>query len=448
MSVQTRAVVIRGLLLLLASASIPAWAVTTKVVTEVEVFAEPNQQTNIEPLVIEPSVAETEALPSFVDGTSLVLKPRTYYLHRSRDDSQDSKAWALGGELAYKSGWLKQHLALAASFYTSQKLYGPEEYDGTQLLLPGQEPINVLGEFNLTWRFAEHHGVRIGRQRFDLPYMGSHDVRMIPNTFEAIAVGNTSTTGFAYMAGFVDKIKQKNSDKFIYMSEAAEVEGIDKGLAFAGARYKTEGGTLFGGLYQRTMDVFDTFFTKVEHPLQLGETIALKACLQYTQQKGQADGPIGNHHRGDFETSMLAGKLELSQGPLTFHIAASTTDEEASIFKPYNNAANYLSVMLEDFDRAGEDALLFGLSYDFQRVGVGDLSMFTNVVDGNTPDSGISASPDETEYDFTVDYRIKEGPLDRVWFRVRGAFVDQEEDQGGEDFFDIRIIVNYDFNLI
>ena len=55
----------------------------------------------------------------------------------------------------------------------------------------------------------------------DLPYMGKHDLRMIPNTFEAIGVGNKPGDGFAYMAGYVDSIKYKDSDDFIPMSEAA-----------------------------------------------------------------------------------------------------------------------------------------------------------------------------------------------------------------------------------
>ena len=35
----------------------------------------------------------------------------------------------------------------------------------------------------------------------------------------------------------------------------------------------------------------------------------------------------------------------------------------------------------------------------------GELSMFANIVSGDTPDTGPNASPDQAEYDLTVDYR-------------------------------------------
>jgi hypothetical protein len=145
---------------------------------------------------------------------------------------------------------------------------------------------------------------------------------------------------------------------------------------------------------------------------------------------------------------MVSAKLELRRGLWAWRLAASSTDDEKGIQKPYGNPANYLSVIVDDFDRAGEEAWLAGLSYDFQRVGAGDLSLFANVVSGDTPDSGSSASPDETEYDLTLDYRLRERWAEGLWVRVRGAYIDQDEDLGGDDFFDFRIILNYEFDLL
>lgn len=401
-------------------------------------YGEPNQQSRVEPIAI-----EDEELPAFIDGTSFVLKPRTYYLDRNRDSRPDNVGWALGGALEYKSGWWQKKFRAAATLYTSQKLYGPSDKDGTLLFKPGPDAFTVLGEANITWRFAENQGIRFGRQRFELPYLGSHDIRMVPNTFEAIAVGNKSPTGLAYIAGYVDSIKRKNDDEFIAMSEAAGATGNDKGVIFAAARYAVKDGMLAGATYQQTPDVFDTFFAKIEHPFSTGSGANIKGFLQYTSQRS-----IGDERIGEFDTSLIAGKLELKDGDTTWRVALSTTDENSGIQKPYGNPANYLSVIVDDFDRAGEDAWLVGLSYDFKRVAIGDMSMFANVVSGNTPDSGVNASPDETEYDVTVDYRIKEGWANKLWLRVRAAYIDQDEDVGGDDFLDFRIIANYEFDML
>lgn len=416
-----------------ASLACPVWANTS--VTD----HEPNQKSSIEPI----EIGEDDA-SAFWDDTQLLLKPRTYFLNRDRDTKPDNEGWALGGALEYKSGWWQDSIRAAATVYTSQKLYGPSDKDGTLLFKPGPESFTVLGEANITVRFADNLGARLGRQRFELPYLGSHDIRMVPNTFEAIAFGNTAKTGLAYMTGYVDQIKRKNDDDFISMSEAAGAQGSDKGLAFAGARYAIDNGPMFGAIYQHSFDVFDTLFLKYEQQHKLNSDYQLGTFVQYTYQSS-----IGDELIGDFNTSLLAGKLELKHGQTTWRVGASTTDDEYGIQKPYGNPANYLSVIVDDFDRAGEDAWLVGVTYDFLQVGDGNLSAFANIVSGDTPDFGAQASSDETEYDVTLDYKFNQGPADKLWVRVRAAYVDQDENvAGGDDFFDFRIIVNYDFDLM
>ena len=86
-------------------------------------------------------------------------------------------------------------LQIGATLYTSQKLYGPDDKDGTQLFMPGQEPFSVLGEAYAMLRLDDISAIRIGRQTFDLPWLARHDNRMVPNTFEAVAIGRRATTG-------------------------------------------------------------------------------------------------------------------------------------------------------------------------------------------------------------------------------------------------------------
>jgi hypothetical protein len=402
-----------------------------------DLYLEPNQQSDLEPIVV-----DLEERAGFLEGSTFSIKPRTYYLDRNRDSGQDNVGWALGGSLGYQSGWWLDRVQLAGTVFTSQVLYGPDDKDGTLLFKAGPEGFTVLGEANATLRFGGGSGMRIGRQRFDLPYLGSHDIRMVPNTFEAIAFGKPSAEGLAYMAGYVDRIKRKNDDEFISMAEAAGVQGGDDGVYFAGLQHLAPGGTLVGAINQLTPDVFNTLFAKVEHPFRLADERSLKAFLQYTDQRS-----VGDELIGAFDTSLLSGKLEFKAGRTTWRVGASTTGEQKGIQKPYGNPANYLSVIVDDFDRAGEDAWLVGVSHDFGRRGPGELSFFANIVGGDTPDRGPNASPDETEYDLTVDYRFDEGWSDSLWLRVRGALVDQDERAGGHDFFDFRIIVNYSFGL-
>jgi hypothetical protein len=188
------------------------------------------------------------------------------------------------------SGWWQDRVRFGATLSTSQKLYGPSDKDGTQLFKPGPESFSVVSEAYATIRLAGDHGIRIGRQSLDLPYLGKHDLRIIPNTFEAVGIGNRPGDGFAYMAGYVDAMKYKDSDEFIAMSEAAGAEGTDDGLTFIGARYRMPDQSVYGILHQRTPDLFETTFAKAEKRVEFTDESSVWADISYTAQRSVASG--------------------------------------------------------------------------------------------------------------------------------------------------------------
>ena len=428
---------VRWVVLAAACAGLTTRFAAAQVPRDDDIATEPNQQSELAPIE-----SQARERVEFLTGTKFIFKPRAYYMDRDRDRNQDNVGFALGGALQYLSGWAFDRLQLRATVYTSQDLYGPSDKDGTQLFLPGPEGFTVLGEANAVWRFTENDVLRAGAQLFELPYLGSHDNRMVPNTFEAIALGNASSEGFAYIVAYVDKIKKKDADEFIAMSEAAGVANGNDGVAMAGARYVFDDGMEIAAVDQQTTDVFNTLFAKVERKFVLANDRSLKGFLQYTDQRS-----VGDELLGEFATGLLSAKVEYGFGNATLRLGASATGSEKGIQKPYGNPANYLGVIVENFDRAGEDAWMLGGNYDFQRVGPGELSLFANIVMGDTPDTGPAASPDETEYDLTVDYRIKEGPAKNLWVRLRLGYLDQDEDEGGDDVLDVRLIVNWNFDL-
>ena len=78
--------------------------------------------------------------------------------------------------------------------------------------------------------------------------------------------------------------------------------------------------------------------------------------------------------------------------------------------------------MIKSFNRADEDAWLVGASYDFARIGLPGLSSFINYAQGYTPDSGANGSPDQSEFDITIDYRIQSDWFKGLWLRGRAAY--------------------------
>ena len=92
----------------------------------------------------------------FLRDTKFHVNPRTYYFYRDNypnSSPQINEAWAIGGAVSYKSGWLLNHFQLGAVYYLSEPLYAPEDRDGTQLLRPGQNATNENEmDLDLQWK--------------------------------------------------------------------------------------------------------------------------------------------------------------------------------------------------------------------------------------------------------------------------------------------------------
>jgi hypothetical protein len=70
------------------------------------------------------------------DDAQAVLHFRSYFLDRTNPAPPNNAAWAGGGWVGLKTGWLYDTFQLAAVGYTTQPLWAPLATDGTQLLAP------------------------------------------------------------------------------------------------------------------------------------------------------------------------------------------------------------------------------------------------------------------------------------------------------------------------
>jgi hypothetical protein len=373
---------------------------------------------------------------------SVTFKPRSYYLNKQRTNDTDQLAWALGGALEYRSGSYRDRFSLGTTLYTSQKLHGPRDKDGTRLLRPEQKEFTVLGEAYLDIKLPYQLDTRLFRQKLNLPYLNKNDSRMAPNTFEAYTLFRREPgVRLNYGIGYVTRMKLRNKSSFKYMSEIAGAEGSNNGLGFAGVRYNVSKLINIGFAGYHTSDVINTFYTEANSAWSLGDDLAIRISGQYTKQKSTGDELIG-----DFNTGVYGIKFGVSYRQAILSLAYTSTDKNKGIQNPYGGYPGYASVIVKDFDRAGEDAWLIGLSYNAARFGLDGLTIFANYVDGNTPDSGSAASPDQQEFDITADYVFSKDIADGFWVRTRAAIVNQE---GPDDVdqSDYRIILNYSIPL-
>ncbi len=392
----------------------------------------------------------SESTP-FIRDTTLKLNLRSFYFARQdgADDSGNDKekiSWALGGSAALKTGKLYDVFSIGSELFTSQKLYGPDDKDGALLLEPGQEGYTVIGVANPRFDY-EGQALSLYRQRHEFPYVNSQENRMTPNTFESYSygyLGEGDKPRFQFGAGYIDKIKKRNSDTFVSMSEGAGVTNGDRGMPWAGVRFRPTDDIKITAVNFAGLDYLNFFYTDAEHVLKFSDDWSLKSAVQFSEQRSIGDDLLTGGT--DVSVGMWGVQEALSFQNFMVRAAVTVNDEGRTLIAPYGSYPGFNSSIVEDFNRAGEVAWKVGLSYDFIGVGVDGLSAYVDYIQGDGAVSDSKESlPDKSETDFNVDYRIKEGLLKSFWLRFRTGLVHEDSVGTTKDF---RIILNYEVRII
>ncbi len=427
----------------------PAPASVDEVVTAIEGQLEKKESL---PVFSERLKEKFKDLPPFFRDMSFAIKPRTYFFYQSQPNSnpppekQIKEAWALGGSLAYESGLWLDRFSVGAELFTSQRLYGPEGCDGTNLLAPGQQGYTVVGQLYGKLKLFDDHFVSVYRQEYNLPYVNKDDSRMTPNTFEGYTLygsfGNREKgPELRYIGGYIPRIKPQNSDRFEPMSVAAGASA-ERGTALAGVLFSLKNFSI-GAINYFTLDIINIFYSEAKYLWHPVKDLGVLFATQYTSQRSVGDDLLTG---SSFNVHTLGGKIEMSYGGAVLSTAFTSNSKGAAMLSPWGRYPGYTKMMISDFDQAGEEAFLVCLSYDFKRVGLDGLSGYARYALGRNsinPSNG-SSLPNQEEFDVTVDYRINKGPLRNFWVRLRDGLLWQ---QGTGKSHNFRAILNYDVIL-
>jgi hypothetical protein len=393
---------------------------------------------------------EASSLPPFLRDMDLRVHFRTYYFNRMKPDDSKNEALATGGWLSLQSGWLFDTFAMGGTLYGSAPLYAPDDRDGTLLLKPGQEGYYVPGEAWGAVRYKDYALLTGYRQLVDQGYINPQDSRMTPNTFEAVTVGG-KVGWLQYLAGYLWNIKTRNSDDFVAMSSAAGVKGQHDGVGLVGVRLTPREDLKIDVSNQYGIDMFNTLYAEATYLHRLTEDWQLRVGLQITDQRSVGHKNVPGTVEKFWTTQTGGARVQAIFRELTLTGAFSVTGDDNTIQSPWGSFPGYLSMIDQDFNRANEKALLVGVAYDFSRLITPGLSANFNAVwgrDAINPSTRLNA-PNQSEYDFTADYRFtKNAPafLQGVWFRARSAILDQQN--AGRLGYQFRLIINWERDLI
>ena len=391
----------------------------------------------------------TERWPAFFRDGDLTLHLRTYYFNRRHPNGTENEALAFGGWFGYRSGWLLDTLAVGATLYGSAPLYAPEDRDGTLLLKPGQEGYYVPGEAWAALRYKDYARLTGYRQQVDQTYINPFDSRMTPNTFEAVTLGGKAEF-VEYLVGYLWNVKLRDSDTFVSMSSAAGVKGRHDGVGLAGVRLRPLPGLQLEASNQYGTNMFNTLYASVDYRYRLSEDWQLRLGAQITDQRAVGDALAARAADKYWTVQVGGARVELTFRELTLMSAFSITGDGNTIQTPWGTYPGYLSLMDQDFNRAGEKAWGIGVAYDFSRLLAHGLSANANFAWGRDAINSTTRAhaPNQAEYDFTVDYRppwLVPTALRGLWFRARAAFLDQQHAR--KTGYQVRLIINWERDL-
>ncbi|MDM9632826.1 OprD family outer membrane porin [Robiginitalea aurantiaca] len=356
-------------------------------------------------------------------------KMRSYYFFQDLTTNK-KEALALGGSLSWNPSIVSNHITGRVTLATSQRIYGQLERDGTMLLKPGQEGFTVLQEYALQFK-KNKFLLNVGAREMNSPLLNTSDVRMLPATHRGIDINYLFKEDSYISFGVIDQIKWINSDRFIDLYEFA---GFDRNELVWGTanRYKTDI-MAFGLYYLNAKDYYHGLYTEYYREFSLKGN-PIKIGIQYMHENDIGDG-IG----GDFNFNMLGTKLDFYLFGLKSFIGYTNVLSVDKAQEVWSIMPYYNMMIFNFFNRPKEQSVKLGVILKLSEV----LNLYPNMGFGFTPNSGDAASPNQQEYNLTLDYTF----LKDFNLKVRGAFVHQNSirnlDLTSKDIVDFRVILNY-----
>jgi hypothetical protein len=361
-------------------------------------------------------------MPPFVRDTALTFKPRTYYFYQEQPDGTLKEAWALGGSLEYRSGWLAERVRIGAEVYTSQPLYAPPDRDGTLLLAPGQQGYTVLGQAYGDLRLADSHLLTAGAREYSTPYVNRQFNRMTPNSFEGITLkgsfyGPLEHRRFDYLVGYLSEIKQRNGSEFVPMSSVLNPTGPSEGTYLAQALF-TVWGTSIGLSNYYTADNLNIFYAETAWDAKLSAPYGLKLSAQYTNERAVGESLAS---RGARLSGNIGAEAILSYQRSALTLAYSKTSSDGNVLSPWGSNPSFTIGAIKNTNRAGEQSALAQYSYGFSGASLAGLSL--SALYAYSWDAIVVATgarqKNEHELDLSLDYRVPTGALKGLWFRLQ-----------------------------
>lgn len=413
--------------------------------------------------------ADAPAADGFVEGSSLTINTRNYYMNRDRRDTHtdDSKEWGQGLLGIFESGYTQGTVGFGLDAHAMLGLKLDGGTDGSSILPYGSGNGKAPGSFSTGGGTLKMRALDTELKAGDLflnnPVIAGGMTRMLPETFRGVSLTNHSVDGWMLEGGQASfaKLYNQSGHGRIGTSYGVLPKGQDsQHMTWAGVAWSGLPG-LTSNLYAAELkDVWNQYYYDLDYTYTLNDLVSLNPGLHFyhTQDTGHA----------------LLGDIDNNTYSLHFTVGVGNHSVTAAYQRvngntPFDYIAQGDSVYLDnsqqysDFNGPNERSWKLKYAYDFAGLGVPGLTSAVSYISGKTdltkvdPNSrGYSAwysadgkNAKHWERDIDLKYVVQGGKAKDLavrlqWATNRGSNGYSAVDRDVDEY---RVIVDYPINV-
>jgi hypothetical protein len=406
----------------------------------------------------------------FVEGSSLNLNARNYYMNRNRlQQVDDNIEWGQGFLGVFESGFTEGTVGfgLDAHAMLGLKLDGGGGTDNSSILPVGDGNGKAPGSFSTAGGTLKIRAFDTELKAGDLflanPVIAGGETRMLPQTFRGVSLTNHSFDGFLIEGGQASFTKPYNQSGHtrIGTSYGSLAEGDEsQHLNWAGVAWSGLPG-LTSSLYAAELkDIWNQYYYDLDYTYALNELISLNPGLHVYHTQDTGDALLGNIDNNTYSLHFTVGVGNHSVTAAHQRVNGNTPfdyiSQGDSIF--LDNSQQY-----SDFNGPNERSWKLKYAYDFIGLGLPGLTSAVSYSRGELdltkadPDSRGYASwysadgknAKHWERDIDLKYVVQGGKAKDLSVRLQWATNRGGNGYGAldQDTDEYRLIVDYPLNV-
>ena len=366
------------------------------------------------------------------------LRLRSFFIDQDLDQGPVQRTLAVGGWFSYRTAEF-HGLRAGFSLATAQPFIYDDPAEGGAGALPSdQSGLVVFSHAYLTAALGKTE-LSLFRQTLNTPFLDQEDDRLIPTSYEAYGLRNTSLPHTKIELFYVHGIKLQDSDTFQSMTKAAGLSE-DEGLVYLGGRYAPSDGRFMDAYNYFCPQYMNTFYWEADYALQLPAGFTFTPALQYIDQRS-----VGDALGGSFSTYAVGAKGQLDWRGFSLVLAYNHVADDYAMQQPWADYPGFTSMLELNNFLAGMDSAMLGLGWQGCGKDLGALNAWAYYSYAYTPDVKGCSTPQQTEFNLIVNYQPPK--ISGLSFNLEYARVRQDQVLGDTSMHEVRFLVDWAYTL-